>query len=113
MNKLLSIIVISFLAVSCGQQIPPTGGPRDTLPPKLMSALPDYKSTNFKSDKIILTFDEYVSLDNPFEKVTFSPIPKYNPIVESKLKTVTIKINYLKFYKQNQRSFSNLIPKAF
>ena len=92
MNKLLSIIVISFLAVSCGQQIPPTGGPRDTLPPKLMSALPDYKSTNFKSDKIILTFDEYVSLDNPFEKVTFSPIPKYNPIVESKLKTVTIKI---------------------
>ncbi len=57
-----------------------------------MSALPDYKSTNFKSNKIILTFDEYVSLDNPFEKVTFSPIPKYNPIVESKLKTVTIKI---------------------
>jgi uncharacterized protein (DUF2141 family) len=55
-------------------------------------ALPDYKTTQFKSDKIILTFDEYVSLDNPFEKVTFSPLPKYNPVVESRLKTVTIKI---------------------
>lgn len=92
MKRIFKCIFISLLAASCGQQIPPTGGPRDTLPPKLMMALPDYKSTNFKADKIILTFDEYVSLDNPFEKVTFSPIPKYNPIVESKLKTVTIKI---------------------
>ena len=92
MKRIFKFIFISLLAASCGQQIPPTGGPRDTLPPKLMMALPDYKSTNFKADKIILTFDEYVSLDNPFEKVTFSPIPKYNPIVESKLKTVTIKI---------------------
>jgi hypothetical protein len=92
MRKFIQLISISLLIASCGQQIPPTGGPRDTLPPKLMMALPDYKSTQFKSDKIVLTFDEYVSLDNPFEKVTFSPIPKYNPIVESKLKTVTIKI---------------------
>lgn len=92
MKRPVIYVIIAIIAVSCGQQIPPTGGPRDTLPPKLMMALPDYKSTNFKSDKIILTFDEYVTLDNPFEKVTFSPIPKYNPIVESKLKTVTIKI---------------------
>ena len=92
MNKLLSIILFAFMATGCGQQIPPTGGAKDTLPPKLMTALPDYKSIHFKSDKIILTFDEYVTLDNPFEKVTFSPIPKYNPIVESKLKTVTVKI---------------------
>jgi uncharacterized protein (DUF2141 family) len=83
---------MGFIAVGCGQQVPPTGGPKDTLPPKLLMALPDYKSTQFKSEKIILTFDEYVSLDNPFEKVTFSPVPKYNPVVESKLKTVTIKI---------------------
>jgi hypothetical protein len=92
MNKLLSLISICLLVASCGQQVPPTGGPKDTLPPKLVTALPDYKTTRFKSDKIILTFDEYVTLDNPFEKVTFSPIPKYNPIVESKLKTVTVKI---------------------
>ena len=92
MKRLLAYISIALFAASCGQQIPPTGGPKDSLPPKLMTALPDYKSTRFKADKIILTFDEYVTLDNPFEKVTFSPIPKYNPLVESKLKTVTVKI---------------------
>ncbi|MEY3151455.1 MAG: Ig-like domain-containing protein [Bacteroidota bacterium] len=92
MYKLFILALMGFIAVGCGQQVPPTGGPKDTLPPKLLMALPDYKSTQFKSEKIILTFDEYVSLDNPFEKVTFSPVPKYNPVVESKLKTVTIKI---------------------
>jgi len=92
MKRIFQFVFISLLAASCGQQVPPTGGPKDTLPPKLLTALPDYKTTRFKSDKIILTFDEYVTLDNPFEKVTFSPIPKYNPIVESKLKTVTVKI---------------------
>lgn len=92
MYRLFILALMEFIAVGCGQQVPPTGGPKDTLPPKLLMALPDYKSTQFKSEKIILTFDEYVSLDNPFEKVTFSPVPKYNPVVESKLKTVTIKI---------------------
>jgi uncharacterized protein (DUF2141 family) len=92
MNKFLISIIIAVIIFGCGQQVPPTGGPKDTLPPKLIMALPDYKSTQFKSDKIILTFDEYVSLDNPFEKVNFSPVPKYNPVVESKLKTVTVKI---------------------
>ena len=92
MNRLFILVLLGFIAVGCGQQVPPTGGPKDSIPPKLLMALPDYKTTQFKSDKIILTFDEYVSLDNPFEKVTFSPLPKYNPVVESKLKTVTIKI---------------------
>lgn len=92
MNRLFILVLLGFMAVGCGQQVPPTGGPKDSLPPKLLMALPDYKTTQFKSDKIILTFDEYVSLDNPFEKVSFSPLPKYNPVIESKLKTVTIKI---------------------
>ena len=92
MNRLFILVLLGLIAVGCGQQVPPTGGPKDSIPPKLLMALPDYKTTQFKSDKIILTFDEYISLDNPFEKVTFSPLPKYNPVVESKLKTVTIKI---------------------
>ena len=77
---------------SCGQQIPPTGGPRDTIPPKLVLALPNQGALNFKGDKIILTFDEYINLDNPFEKLVYSPTPKKNPLVEGKLKNVTIKI---------------------
>jgi uncharacterized protein (DUF2141 family) len=77
---------------SCGQQIPPTGGPRDSLPPKLIIALPIQSAVNFKGNKIVLTFDEYINLDNPFEKLVFSPTPKKSPEAIGKLKNVTIKI---------------------
>lgn len=85
----LGVMVMGW---GCGQQIPPTGGPRDSLPPKLVSSIPEYGIKNFKGDRITLTFDEYVTLDNPFEKITYSPIPKSNPNAEGRLKNVTIKI---------------------
>ena len=95
-NNTIAFFAVVFIATlffsSCGQQIPPTGGPRDTLPPKLVFAVPSQGALNFKGDKIIITFDEYINLDNPFEKVVYSPTPKKNPQVEGKLKNVTIKI---------------------
>jgi uncharacterized protein (DUF2141 family) len=90
--KILIPIVGILLFSSCGQQIPPTGGPRDSIPPKLVNALPIQGAVNFKGNKIILTFDEYINLDNPFEKLVFSPTPKKTPQAEGKLKNVTIKI---------------------
>jgi len=88
--KYLPILLI-FL-YSCGQQVAPTGGPRDSIPPKLVSSIPAFDAKNFKGDRVTLLFDEYVSLDNPYEKLIYSPTPKNNPFAESKLKTVTIKI---------------------
>ena len=91
---IISILMIAIwsLLTGCGQQIPPTGGPRDTLPPKLITAIPAYGAKNFKSDRIVLVFDEFISLDKPFEKLIYSPTPKINPLAEGKLKTVTIKL---------------------
>jgi hypothetical protein len=86
----LSVWLIS--GSGCGQPIPPTGGPRDSLPPLITGAEPADSSLNFKGNKITLTFNEYITLDNPFEKITYAPLPKINPQVEGKLKTVVIKI---------------------
>lgn len=83
---------VGALLTGCGQQIAPTGGPRDSLPPKLVAAEPAYGATGFKGNKIVLLFDEYITLDNPFEKLTYSPLPKNNPVAEGRLKTVTFKI---------------------
>jgi len=87
---LTAILIIS--GAGCGQPIPPTGGPRDTLPPLITSSEPADSSLNFKGNKITINFNEYITLNNPFEKITYSPLPKINPLVEGKLKTVTIKI---------------------
>lgn len=92
MNKIYLILALAVFLVSCGQQVAPTGGPKDSIPPKLVMAIPEVNAKNFKSDRITLYFDEYITLDNPFEKITYSPIPKINPNANGKLRAVTIKI---------------------
>lgn len=93
-NFSFAFVGLAFILLTsgCGQQVAPTGGPRDSIPPKLVSSLPEYRALEFKENKIILLFDEYVTLENPFEKLVYAPTPKNNPTAESKLKTVTIKI---------------------
>jgi hypothetical protein len=85
--------LISFIGgTGCANIIPPTGGPRDSIPPRLVSVSPHDSATNFKTKTIVFNFDEYVELDNPQQNVLISPTPKLNPIIERRLRTVTIKI---------------------
>ena len=77
---------------SCANIIPPTGGPRDSLPPVLLKATPADSSVHFDENKITLDFDEYVTVDNPQDNVVIWPNPVKPPVIESKLHTVTIKL---------------------
>ncbi len=99
-NKvLITIIVLGIciyfqgLLTGCAQIIAPTGGKRDSLPPTLINAVPAENALNFSAKKIVLTFDEYVQLDQVRENLLVSPVPEKDPYVDYKLKTVTIKIN--------------------
>ena len=90
---LLIIFVISQTTVltGCANIVPPSGGPRDSLPPVLIKATPADSSRNFNENRITFTFDEYVQLDNARSNVLMSPLPKIDPEVDYKLKTVTVK----------------------
>jgi uncharacterized protein (DUF2141 family) len=76
----------------CAQQISPSGGPRDSLPPTLLGAVPADSTRNFNTNKITFYFDEYVQLDNVHENLIVSPTSKIEPVVDARLRTVTIKI---------------------
>lgn len=52
----------------------PTGGERDSVPPKVLSASPKNLTTNFKSREIKILFDEYFVLNNPAAEIYLSPI---------------------------------------
>lgn len=97
-NLLILLLVILGCAVSittntgCANIIPPSGGPKDTLAPVLQQARPADSTRKFTGDRIVLTFDEYVQLDNPTENLIVSPTPKVAPQIESKLRTVTVRI---------------------
>lgn len=92
---LLLFIAMKMMAVSsCANILPPSGGPRDSLPPRLVSAIPRDSAVNVNPKTITLVFDEYVTLQNAFSNLVISPIPgtANPPQVESKLRTITIRI---------------------
>ena len=76
----------------CGQPLPPMGGLKDSLPPILVRSLPQDSATNVMAKKIVLEFDEYIQLREAQQQLVVSPVPKVQPLVEAKLKTLTINI---------------------
>lgn len=101
MRKRSYIVYILILAIagtyisslsSCANIIPPGGGPKDSLAPILLDAIPRDSTRHFKGDRIVLHFDEYVTLDNVQENLIVSPNAKTQPIIESKLRTISIRL---------------------
>ena len=90
------ILLVGFISVisdaGCASIMPPQGGYKDTIPPLLLKATPGDSSKNFDATHITLTFDEFISLDNPHENLLISPVPKTEPVVEAKLRTVVVRL---------------------
>lgn len=89
---ILLIPKIVVLTSGCAQIMAPTGGPRDTLPPVLVSSTPKEPAINFAGNRINLYFDEYVQLQELQQNLLVSPTPKNNPYIDSKLRMVSIRL---------------------
>ncbi len=93
--SLLSIALftgISILPTGCANIGFPTGGPRDSVAPVLIKALPAEKSINVTEPKIVLEFDEYITLQNAQATVIVSPVQDKTPIISSLLNKVTVRL---------------------
>ena len=86
------IFVIALVCCGCANEVAPTGGPKDVTPPKVLSSSPAIFSTNFNSDLIQITFDEFFQLNNYKQKVIVSPPLKHDPLFIVKGKTLIIKL---------------------
>lgn len=91
-NCILFIAAYTIFNSSCAVIVPPGGGPKDTLPPRLVAAMPKDSSINVTSNKITLVFDEFVDVKDVQQNVIVSPNPKSMPIIENKLHNVTVKL---------------------
>lgn len=92
---LFIVSVFYILAIGnagCAQIGMPTGGTKDSIPPRLVSASPKLNSTLVSGNKITLTFNEYVDLKEAQTNILISPFPKKSPAFDFKLKTVTVKL---------------------
>lgn len=89
---LIFCMVGSWALFSCANIIPPGGGPRDSIPPHLIGSIPKDSALNVTTQNIVLTFDEYVQLQAVNENLIVSPVPKSTPMVDYKLRNVTVKL---------------------
>jgi len=88
--KLFCYISALILFSSCANIIPPSGGPRDSLPPVMIISLPKDSTINFNSKKITLTFDEYIEAKDIQQNVIMNPLPNSMPLIDYKLRNVFI-----------------------
>ncbi len=67
------LILYSIFALSCARQTAPTGGPKDSIPPTLISSQPRSNELNFKGKTIQLAFSEHILLNNPRDQIIITP----------------------------------------
>ena len=96
MKNLVYILFSLIILFGCAKRGTPTGGPKDSIPPVLVNASPKLNSTNFDSEEIRLTFDEWVKLDKVQDQLIISPPLEKSSYEIKPLSGVTKKV-FLKF----------------
>jgi hypothetical protein len=65
-----------------------SGGPKDEVPPRFVSSIPANHSTDFNAERIDITFDEYLQLEDAGNQFYSSPPIKKKPEILLYSKTV-------------------------
>ena len=86
------ITAVIFFMMSCANILPPSGGEKDINPPKIILFKPELKTLNFKTNSIMIEFDEYIVKNNLEKEFFSSPKLKSIPEFQIKGKTVIMKI---------------------
>lgn len=65
--------VLILLSWQCASIQQPKGGPKDSIPPTILEESPPNLTRNFVAEKIVIEFDEFIKLSNPFKEISVSP----------------------------------------
>lgn len=84
-----AFLIVLLMTPSCADLVPLTGGPRDVVAPKPLDVSPENGSTGIYPNKVVLVFDEYVTIKDPGTSITMSP--EVGPLTsELNKKTLTV-----------------------
>lgn len=91
--RIITILIISDLLLSCAQFVPPTGGKRDETPPKLVKSIPLNKQTNFKGNEVELYFDELIDITSLRQELVIIPEQEGYYNIKAKSNSVVLKFD--------------------
>jgi uncharacterized protein (DUF2141 family) len=89
------LYIFFILVIACARQTAPTGGPKDTIPPRLIASKPKTQQLNYKENSLELTFTEAVELATPKEQLIITPTIGKDYQISAKKNHVTVKWNQL------------------
>jgi uncharacterized protein (DUF2141 family) len=89
--NITAFILAACLLGACARQGAPTGGPKDTTPPKVdtLTSTRNF-STRFTARRIELVFDEWIALSDVGNQVIVSPTLSKRPEITLKGKKITV-----------------------
>lgn len=77
---------------SCAQIVNPSGGPKDTRPPRAVKYIPDSAAKNFSAKNIAIVFNEYIQVGDLQKQLLISPPMNIQPDVKAKGKMLLIEV---------------------
>ncbi len=83
LKRFLFTTLLVFLIASCAHRGNIGGGPKDETPPVLEKSSPLPNQLNFKGDKIVMSFDENILLEDVSNKLVVSPPMQQLPIAKA------------------------------
>lgn len=89
------LLFVGSLFTKCASTMTPTGGPKDTLPPVIVTMEPDNFSTGFRTlnpPKIYIEFDEYVQIKDQQKEFYTSPAMKKKPTLTRRGRGIVVTI---------------------
>ncbi|HNW51234.1 MAG TPA: Ig-like domain-containing protein [Prolixibacteraceae bacterium] len=88
-----SVSISLFLFNSCANQgVGPSGGPRDSIPPVVITSIPASGQKMYDGKEIVLTFNEYVVASDLSNSLIISPPLAKKPEIKTSGKSVIVKI---------------------
>lgn len=92
MKKLFYIFCMACMIVGCARMGNPDGGWFDDDPPVVLGSTPADKSTNVKTKKVTILFDEFIKLEDASNKVTVSPPQLETPEIKAAGKKIVVEL---------------------
>ncbi|MEO9482878.1 MAG: Ig-like domain-containing protein [Ekhidna sp.] len=90
---ILFVLAIDVTFQNCANPGAPTGGPKDTIPPVLISSIPLNGTTNFTSNTIELEFSEYITAEKLKQQLIITPSTSINYKSITKRNKLIIKLD--------------------
>lgn len=91
--RVLWLVAVGAAAYACANKGYPEGGPKDTVPPHVISEDPVSFTRNFGKKRVNIYFDEFVQLKEINEKFIMSPPLDKKPRVSLKGKYIQVALN--------------------